>query len=91
MGDEMFRSIKQKIDGFELVKPNLESFFTSGLFSITQSLNLKVQKEVNNFLFLEEENKMEVFCKKIYRYSFYLISFRLKFLNKFDGNAFFYF
>mgnify|MGYP001047925433 CR=1 FL=1 len=27
MGDEMFRSIKQKIDGFELVKPNLESFF----------------------------------------------------------------
>ena len=55
MGDEMFRLIKQKIDGFELVKPNLESFFTSGLFSITQSLNLKVQKEVNNFLFLEEE------------------------------------
>lgn len=49
MGDEMFRSIKQKVDGFELVKPNLESFFTSGLFSITQSLNLKVQKEVNNF------------------------------------------
>ena len=34
---------------------------------------------------------MEVFCKKIYRYSFYLISFRLKFLNKFDGNAFFIF